>query len=549
LFLIASLLSLVPSGRTRAADPVTAPALSARIAMTTFSSLDPVSLPRDDQSARDVAENLFVGLTRYDPASGQIQPALARAWNVSGDGLTWTFNLRSDVVWVRVNPQTLQVEPVRPVVANDFVYAIRRACDPQPPNPEAHTVYIIAGCRKVALTNPQLADEPYIAREVAVTAPNDQTLEIKLAFPAPYFASIAALPELRPLPAEIANVDWMQPGVLMTDGPWAVAAWTRGQQMTLVRNPLWPDKPSGSVEQVVIDFVESPGAALQQFTSGSADFVRLDAVSALSLRQTRPDAVVTGRAQSVTVLGFSAERTAAANLAFRRAASQAIDRDKLVAQLWPGLAVPMSQFIPPDATGIPSSNIQGFAPDAAKAALVASGMPTCKPAEKLEIMVDDQPPGTAIAQAVLDQWQAILGCSGVIFKITVVPVGAVQNAAHGTVNADVGPRPHLWIYTWTPDYADANAWLDDALHCQYGFLRPGIACGDADRLVDAAAADADPAKRADEYQQAEMAWFGPAGTFPVAPLYALLPAAAVQPALKGVTVDGAARFDLWSINP
>src|SRR5258706_1521730 len=116
--------------RTFAADPVTA-----HVTMSPFTNLDPVSLPHDDLSARDVAENLFVGLTRYDPVSGQIQPALAREWKVSGDGLTWTFTLRSDIKWVSYNASTQQVEAIRPVVAGDFVYGIRRACDPPPPNP------------------------------------------------------------------------------------------------------------------------------------------------------------------------------------------------------------------------------------------------------------------------------------------------------------------------------------------------------------------------------------------------------------------------------
>src|SRR5438552_1628743 len=72
-------------------------------------SLDPVSIPRSDYSARNLAENLFVGLTRYNPLSGQVEPALASDWSVSDDGLTYVFNLRKDIQWVTYNSLTQQV--------------------------------------------------------------------------------------------------------------------------------------------------------------------------------------------------------------------------------------------------------------------------------------------------------------------------------------------------------------------------------------------------------------------------------------------------------
>src|SRR5258707_5319271 len=132
-----------------AADPVTA-----HIIMPAPLSLDPVSLGRLDQSARSIAENLFVGLTRYNPATRQIEPGLASEWASKDNGVTWTFKLRGHVKWVSYNPGSGQVQALRPVVAGDFVYGIRRACEPTPPNPAAHTVFIIAGCRKVAPADP-----------------------------------------------------------------------------------------------------------------------------------------------------------------------------------------------------------------------------------------------------------------------------------------------------------------------------------------------------------------------------------------------------------
>ncbi len=546
-FVILVGLTLIPARLAYAADPLTV-----RLVMPTFDNLDPVSLPRSDWAARDVAENLFLGLTRYDPVSRTIQPALAREWTVSDDGLIWTFELRTDVQWVAYQTQNQQIEAVRPVVAGDFVYAIRRACHPEPPNPATHTVYIIAGCRTVATTSPHLIDDLFIARELRVEALSDRTLQIRLAFPAPYFVSIAALPELRAVPREAItkDSDWTKPGILITDGPWVMTDWTRGQQMTLVRNPLWPDAPTGNVERVAISFV-APDAVAQQFVSESADFARLDARAVPTIRQAKPDASLLTAQQSVTVLGFSLERPAVANESFRRALSQAIDRDDLVKTAWPGMALPASRFTPLGVIGAPQDrpDNRGFAPDTARAALIASGLVNCKPPEKLTFLVDDQPQSAAVAQAIIGQWQATLGCNPAWFSIRTASSSVVQDVAHNAVNAEVGPRPHLWIFSWSADYPDANAWTGDALHCQFGFLRSGLACGEADKLVDAAALETDPARRAEAYSQAETIWFGPTGTFPVAPLYMTFNVVGIQPGLTGVTANGPARFDLWTIRP
>jgi ABC-type oligopeptide transport system substrate-binding subunit len=192
---------------------------------------------------------------------------------------------------------------------------------------------------------------------------------------------------------------------------------------------------------------------------------------------------------------------------------------------------------------------RGFAPDSAKAALIASGLVACRPPEKLTFLVDDQPLSTAVAQAIIGQWQATLGCNPAWFSIRTASASVVQSVAHNAVNAEIAPRPHLWIFTWSADYPDANAWTGDALHCQFGFLRSGLACGEADKLVDAAALETDPAKRAEAYSQAETIWFGPAGTFPVAPLYMTFNVVGIQRGLTGVMANGPARFDLWAIRP
>ncbi len=485
-----------------AADPVTA-----HVIMPAPLSLDPVSLGRLDQSARTIAENLWVGLARYNPATRQIEPGLASEWSSKDNGVTWTFKLRGDVKWVSYNPGSGQVQALRPVVAGDFVYGIRRACEPTPPNPAAHTVFIIAGCRKVATADPASIDDIFIARELGVTSVDDQTLEIKLAFADPHFDILVSLPEFRAVPREAIakGNDWTRLDTIVTDGPWAL------------------------------------------------DFAVLDAATAATIQQSKPDVVQSTPGQVVTVLGFSIERPIVNKQAFRRALSQAIDRSDLVKTAFPGAALPMSRFTPPGAIGGPTAppDNSGFNAESARAALLEAGNTNCRLPDKLTLVVEDQPQSLAVANKLLAAWRNVLNCSGDLFTLYKGNAATVQSVAHGTINSNspnTDLRPELWIYSWTPDYPDANAWTGDALHCQYGFMRTAIPCGDADALIDKAFTEVDSAARQDEYTQAETMWFGEQGTFPVAPLYVSLDFVAQQPWLKGATAHGPLRFDLWSLS-
>lgn len=544
------LLSLFPANIAAGADPITA-----RVAMLPVANLDPVSVARNDAHARDLIENLFLGLTRYDPSTRQIKPALAREWAISADGLTWTFTLRDDAKWVAYNTATQQVEAVRPVVAGDFFYGIRRACDPDAPNPATHSVFIIKGCRRVATASPQLVNDIFIARELGVQALSDTKLEIKLLIPAPYFVSLIALPEFRPVPREAIakDADWTKPEVILTNGPWALAEWSRGQNLTLVRNTQFPDASAGNVERVSVAFVPSPDAIAQQFISGTIDFARLEPGVSGSVRQAKPDLVLVEPTHSVVVLGFSVERNVVQNENLRRAFSQALDRESLVNQILPGAAIPTSRFTPPGIIGGPTDQPDngGYSVASAKAALTAAGLANCRLQEKLDLVVEDQAQMVALARAIVAQWQANLGCHPSLFNIRTLPLNTAQAVAHAALNISdprEPPRQHMWLAAWSADYADANAWLGDAVHCQYGYLRSNLACGDADKFVDEAALETDPAKRAAAYLQAEALWFGTNGTFPVAPLYMTLSAVGQQLSLKGATANGSARFDLWMIS-
>ena len=326
----------------------------------------------------------------------------------------------------------------------------------------------------------------------------------------------------------------------MTNGPWVIQQWTTGQQISLVRNPAWADKIDGSVTAISIDF-----------NARAADSVLRLAVDAAAPAgetvQTAPESVV--------VLGFSAERIVTQPDTVRRALALAIDRDGLIKALQgakiPGSTnwVAASRFSP---SGTSADN-SGYDPSAAKTAITTSAIPGCsRVPEKFDFVTDGSPNQTAIESNLFAQWKAVLGCPAAVFTTETVnsdKLRAITRAAINSdlqINASAAPRPHLWIASWSADYPDSIAWAADGLHCQYGYLRTNVTCGDPDAQLDKAGSEPDSARRLAEYAKAESDWFSTGGTFPVAPLYITLAMRASPSWLSGLADHGAFRFDQWS---
>jgi ABC-type oligopeptide transport system substrate-binding subunit len=456
-------------------DPVTL-----RVAAPAPASLDPVLISRFDPGTRDLVESLFVGLTRFDPVTQTIEPMLAESWTVSDDGLTWTFDLRDDIQWVKYDPAAKEVIAVRPVAAGDFVYAIQRACDPLRPSPVTANLMVVKGCLTVANAFPEIIDDLFLAREIGVRATGPATLEIDLLFPAAYFPTLLSTAEFRPLARESvreSEAGWATVPTLVSNGPYALQAWDSGG-MRLARNPYWPDAYAGNVEVIEIEFVGDAFTAGSLFSQGEADLVRLTPDQIAAARATYPDFVHVTKGTSLTMLGFSFDRAMVTTPEVRRALALALDRDALVQQFFLDQAQAVMRFTPPGVVAgfrfrqhlIRSSRCTGN--------FSAVGYEGCNnvPEPLIVLVPEEDSRWTEIAQAIAQQWSTVLGCSPVLFEIEPLPRTLLIELAHSTYDPEKVTRSHIWLTIWIADYPDANAWIADALHCRLD-IRTGRACG------------------------------------------------------------------------
>ncbi len=547
LVMIMAVVGVAGSVQAQDADPVTL-----RITMSAPENLDPVQVSRFDAHVQDLVENLFVGLTRYHPDTRDIEPVLAESWTVSDDGLRWTFELREDVQWVRYDPASEELIAVRPVVAGDFVYAIQRACDPLRPSPVTPNLMIVRGCHTVANAFPEVINDLFIAREIGARATGPHTLEIDLLFPSAYLPSLLATPELRPLPREAASLSdgWAtRLSSIMTTGPYAITGWT-ASTMQLARNPYWPDDLAGNIDRVEITFAGEGTSAQAAVAANRADMARLAPEDAAAARAAYPDLYHATQGSLLTVIGFSYDRALVDVTEIRRALALALDKTALVDQLLPEQAQPASQFTPSWVVAAPEAETAPTSPAQAQVAYEAAGFPGCAGVPETLILLTPQgdPLWEELGPAIVEQWAAVLNCHPGLFEIRPVPRTLLIELSHSAYDPERVTRSHMWVATWSADYLDANAWINDALHCRYGYIKPTRECEAADALLDQAGVTGDLAQRADLYAQAEERFFGAQGSFPVIPLFFSTSSWLQQPWLDGVNANGPARFDLWTID-
>lgn len=492
-------------------------------------ALDPQKA--SSQNEMDLIENLFVGLTRLDHATNRVEPDLATEWEVSADGLTWTFHLRSDLFWVYSNlqpstsvlPQSFGPEPYRPVVADDVVYAIQRACDSRTQAPDVLVLFIIEGCQAVH-GQAEVTDSDL--QEIGAEAPDETTLVISLREPAGYFLTITTLQVLRPVPREIvaayaeSGEPWASLDNLISNGRFVLDADSVDEARTVLRrNPYWPTEIAGTVDRVNILWLETD-EAYELWLDKALDVSPLPAGRrAEVMRDTRLAPrmhLVSG--QSTFYLAFNFESSVFSDPAIRRAFDAAIDRRELIELVYDGNGLPMRHFTPPGTVGAPPVDQAGvgYSPDWARRQMRESSIQDCEFLPEIRYLVANTDLALFHAETVRSMWERELGCPEEKIAIEQVQFGSLLASTRGDAGA---ARPDIWDLGWVSYYPDAHNWLGDVLHCTQSENRQNRPCSQADELIEEAATTQDRDQRWSLYRRAEELFFGDSGLRPVAPLF------------------------------
>ncbi len=191
---------------------------------------------------------------------GTLQPGQAESYEVSEDGLIWTFHLRDGLKWSDGSDLT----------ANDFVYSWKRVCDPEVAAPYAETVLgMVKGYDEAIEGN---------LDALAVTAPDDSTLVVELANPCSYFGSLAAFATLSPVQEATieANGDaWATaPETYVSNGPFYMTEWVPGSHITFSKNPYYWNADAIKLDRLKFVLMEDSNAAYSAYQTGEVLLIK-----------------------------------------------------------------------------------------------------------------------------------------------------------------------------------------------------------------------------------------------------------------------------------
>ncbi|MFZ0543798.1 MAG: peptide ABC transporter substrate-binding protein [Candidatus Promineifilaceae bacterium] len=518
-------------------------------------SLDPQMAIEDNDV--DIIENLFASLTRYDHVSNTFEPELAKDWEVSDDGLTWTFNLRDDIYWVRseegqstlLGTTPSKLVPVRPVVADDVVYAVQRACDPRIPTPDVLVLFIIEGCETLNRI-PQVTSEAL--SQVGVRAVNDRTLEITLTKPASYFLSITSLSLMNPIPVEYVvemGEEWANIDNIYMSGPFILGSQTLADTRTVLqRNPYWPIPFSGNVDVVNILHFDDEMDPYLLWKDKNLDISPVPASDQTSILNSEAEKVMVVPDQAVFYLTYNFQSEVFSNPAVRKAFGWAIDRERLIREAHGGQGLPMRHLSPPGVFGAPPIDQVGssYNPDRAREQMALSGYGDCRLMPPVTYMVNSSDLALQQAELLREMWKEELSCPEDQIVIEQVQFGTLLASTRPDAGA---ARPDLWDLGWASYYPDANNWMEDVLHCSHSENRQNRPCGEVDTLIDNAAVGDTLDLRIDLYRQIERLFFAEDGIEPISPLYVRADYLLIQPWVQFVPASfGGEQYDTYLID-
>ena len=296
-------------------------------------SLDPAIIKGTHESF--VVYHAFEGLMRYDE-NDKLVPAQAESYEVSDDGMTYTFKLRDGLKWSNGDPLT----------AKDFEYAWKRVIDPK-----------LASDYSFQITTYVKGAEEYFNGEgsiddVGIKALDDKTLEVQLKAPTPYFLDITAFYTLLPVNEKVvsANPDWAkdpQGTEFVSNGAFKITEWNHKENIKMVKNDNYVDADKVKLDGLHFDLLEDDNTAYQKYEGGEYDVLvsPAPAVTAKAVQSKDPELQM-GKDLGVYYFEFNTTKKPFNNVNVRKALAMALDRKTIVDNIAQGGQMPAEGIIP-----------------------------------------------------------------------------------------------------------------------------------------------------------------------------------------------------------
>jgi len=460
----------------------------------------------------NILRDLFEGLTTTSP-DGRIVPGAALHWDISRDGLTYTFFLRPEARWS--NGESL--------TAADFVWSWRRAVDPETGASYGRMLAPVVNAG--AILSGELP-----AVELGVEALNETTFQVRLEDPTPYFLGLLTHPTTYPVwrpGLETFGSSHVRPGNLVSNGAYQLIDWQVRSRIELARNPHYHGVESVAVEGVVYYPFEDENTEFNRFRAGDLHWTyQVPSNQFRWLQNNLSEALMVAPWFGTYFFSFNLTRAPFEdNLALRQALTLAIDRRILTEHVSQFGEIPTFNLVPPGLPDYVPPEVewaewsQEEREQEARRLYRQAGFSESQPLS-VELRYNTSENHRKLAVAVAAMWKQVLGTRTRLvneeFRVF------LQNRAQRRVT-------EVFRAGWIGDYQDAFSFLE-LFHSAHGRNDAGYNNPRYDRLLERIAAERIPARRRNLMAEAERMILADQVILPV---YVYVSKRLVDPRLKG----------------
>ncbi|WPM06336.1 peptide ABC transporter substrate-binding protein (plasmid) [Borreliella sinica] len=390
----------------------------------------------NDSVGSSIVSQMFIGILEGDPRTGGYRPGLAKSWDISDDGIVYTFHLRDNLVWS--DGIAITAEGIRK--------SYMRILDKE-------TASSLVNIIKSTIKN---AEEYFDGKvnedDLGIKAINEKTLEITLKSPKPYFLDMLVHQTFIPVPVHIIEKygqSWINPENMVVSGPFKLKSRVLNERVVLEKNNEYYKSEDVDIDNIVFFITDNSITAYNMYLNDELDAifnnVPPDLLKDLKLR----DDYYSMGTNLTYFYSLNTKVKPLDNVEVRKALSLAIDRKTLTDSVLNDSSIPTRRATPDYIDYSYRSNLRLFDVEMANKLLADAGYPNGKnfPLLKVKYNINDRQ--RKIAEFIQNQWKKNL-------NINV----QLENEEWSTyINSRVNGNYEIIRAGWSGDYADPMTFL------------------------------------------------------------------------------------------
>lgn len=431
-----------------------------------------------------VCYHIFDGLMRNE--EGVLKPGVAESYEMSDDGLTYTFHLRESY-W----------NDGEPVTAQDFLYGFQRLEDPKTASEYAFIGMIIKNAAQVNTGEMEVS-------KLGVSAPDDKTFVVELEHPASYFLFMLSNASFMPCRQDLVEKHGKdfaaEPENNVYNGPFVLKKWAHGDRLVLAKNEKYWDADSIKLAGAEIITVSDGTTSVAMFDKGQLDFS--DVPTTLSANYAGKTVAYYDGSEDYMVMNEREAPFSSKNM--RLAINYALDRESYIKLAHDGIYLPSTRYVPGEVSGAKDSYGEEYSYEAypakgdakkaqsyMEAALKDLGVSSAKDIS-IELLTGDTENSKREVEVIQAQLQDTLG----------IQVNIKQVPYKQRLQMEASGDFQMVVTGWVPDYPDPYSFLE-LWTTESSYNHAGYSSEAYDKYIQQSQEITDPVKRMDALFNAE----------------------------------------------